>query len=692
MLVFKLLRFVLIFISFNSIAQQLIINEISQGTGAKEYVEFVVAGNPTCQTPVPCKDLRGVIFDDNNGSFASGSGTGIATGAIRFADNPFWSCIPQGTIIVIYNNNDRNPALPADDVSMTDGNCRLIIPVNSMLFEGQSISPTSANSSYPTSGSWIAGAGDWNQIAMSNSNDSFQLQLSLAVSGANYHAVSWGNNTTGTYIYFNSASGKVFSLTNNVDISPLNQANWTEGAVETSDETPGVANSLQNAAWIGSMNPQCGVSNAMQLTVSATPTGCGSNCSGTANVSISGGVGPYVIDWSTGGTTATISNLCAATYTVEVTDAGGCTATEQVTVSNNSSTLNVQINSSNETCAGNCDGSISTDVTGGVQPYTYLWNTSDNSANLSNLCPANYSVTVTDDNGCAVTASQNILAGITAPDASITTTGPFGENDASVQMNANTPGGTWSADCGSCITSNGLFSPQTAGAGIYQVCYSVGSGNCADNDCVSIEVTTGCTPQSTSEDLSVCPGTIVDYNGQQYTSSGTYPIVFTDVNGCDSTHTLFLNYFTVTPQNESYTVCIGDSIEVYNNWYTYSQIVTEDVTDFNGCLVTNSTTIYFDDCTLEDYNVFIPNVFTPNGDEFNNVFEISLTGGMLERGFVVNRWGNIVHEFYPDDLIWDGTDQKGKPVEDGVYTYVVNIRATGSAVSDQYHGFVTVIR
>lgn len=68
MLVFKLLRFVLIFISFNSFAQQLLINEISQGSGAKEYVEFIVAGNPTCQTPVPCLDLRGVLIDANGSS------------------------------------------------------------------------------------------------------------------------------------------------------------------------------------------------------------------------------------------------------------------------------------------------------------------------------------------------------------------------------------------------------------------------------------------------------------------------------------------------------------------------------------------------------------------------------------------------------------------------------------------------
>ena len=359
---------------------------------------------------------------------------------------------------------------------------------------------------------------------------------------------------------------------------------------------------------------------------------------------------------------------------------------------NGTSNLSLQVNSSNESCAGSCDGSVSTIVTGGSQPYTYAWNTGAGTPNLSGVCPANYSVTVTDDSGCTVTGNQTVSAGTAIQDASITTSGPFSTNDSPVQFNAATNGGTWSADCGTCITSSGVFSPQNVTAGTYQICYNLGSGACASNDCVSIQVTQGCTPQSTSEDLSVCPGTVVDYNGQQYTQSGVYPVVFTSINNCDSTHTLFLNFYNVMPNNESYTVCFGDSIEVYNVWYDYAQLVTENVIDGNGCPVTNSTNIFYDDCTLEDYNVFIPNVFTPNGDQFNNVFEISITGGMLERGFIVNRWGNVIHDFHPDDLVWDGTDQKGVMVQDGVYTYVVNIRAAGSATSDQYHGFVTLIR
>ena len=122
-------------------AQTLIINEISQGpSGSKEYVEFLViptgAINP-CQPNANCLDLRGWIIDDNNGFFTPGStsGVGLAQGALRFSNSSFWSCIPVGTLIVVYNDTDPNASLPANDVSMNDGNCRLILPASSALIE-----------------------------------------------------------------------------------------------------------------------------------------------------------------------------------------------------------------------------------------------------------------------------------------------------------------------------------------------------------------------------------------------------------------------------------------------------------------------------------------------------------------------------------------------------------------------------
>lgn len=816
-------------------AQILVINEVSQGSGTQEYVEFIVAGTPTCQTPVPCADLRGVVIDDNNGTFASGSGTGIAAGAVRFANVAFWSCIPQGTMIVIYNESDRNTAIPPDDLSMTDGNCRLIIPINSNLLEGQSTSPTSANTTYPATG-WNAGAGSWSQVAMANGGDSFLIKQNTG--SAAYHAVSWGNNSNNTIIYFaGSASAKVFSLTGN---NPAAQSNWTSGTVGV-DETPGAANSTANSAWIASMNPQCGITTGVQVTASATPTGCGASCSGTATATASGGTAPYTYSWSNGATTATITGLCAGTYTVTVTDAGGCSMSAQATVTNTGSTLSVQatatnetcqnacngsaaavitggtapytylwsngattgtisnlcpatytvqvsdqngctgnaqaiiangalvtvttnavnetcqntcngsvssgatggtapytyswsngattatisnlcpatytvqvtdqhgcvgnasgtvaagtnnlnvsVSTTNETCAGTCDGSASGTASGGTAPYVYLWSDNSTSSIITNLCPGTYSLTVTDQNGCTGNASGTVQAGAPVQDATITTTGPFSTTDAPVQFSANSQGGTWTADCGTCISNSGMFNPASAGAGTYQVCYTVGSGACADQDCQTI-VVTGCSAQTTSETHSMCSGDSYLYNGQTLTAAGTYPVVFTGQNGCDSTHTLTLSIFTVTPTTQTIKRCIGDSLLVEGTWYLTPDNVVTPIVDGNGCATTHTTQILFEDCSIEDYAVFIPNVFTPNNDNINDFFAISIMGGFLEEGFIVNRWGNIIKEFHVDDLKWDGRTTDGQFVPDGVYTYIFVV-SNNTGTKTRYNGFVTMIR
>lgn len=677
-------------INLPSFSQQLIINEVSQGTSSKEYVEFVVAGNPTCITPVPCMDLSGVVLDDNNGHFEAGGGAGIAGGAVRFANSSFWSCIPQGTIIVIYNNSDVNPAIPANDLSMSDGNCTLIIPINSTLIEGQSISPTSAITNYPASGSWVAGGGNWSQVSMNNSNDSFLTQASSS-SATPSHAVSWGNNSNNSIIYFSgSASNKVFYFANSTDNNPSLQSNWIDGNVG-SNETPGTANNVANDAWIGGMNPQCGISNNIQLTLSSTPTGCGSNCSGTANVVISGGTPPYQILWSNSATTQSISNLCAATYTVTVTDNAGCSIDDQITVSSGTSNLTVQTTPTNESCIGNCDGQISSSVSGGSQPYSFSWSNGATSNGITALCPDNYSLTVTDNAGCSIISNSIILAGPSIPDASITTTGPFTTTDNVVQMNANSTGGTWTADCGTCITSTGQFNPQSVIAGTYEICYSTGNGNCSDMDCQTIIVTEGCTSQTTGEDAIGCPNVSVQINGTTVTTPGAYSETFVDQNGCDSTHIVFYTWHQTFPVNLNTTQCEGDTFELNGINYTETIQFSEQIVDGNGCVVTNSYSIFFEDCTIPDYNVFIPNTFTPNNDNVNDFFEIVLSGGMLESGFIMNRWGNIIHEFLPTDLIWNGETQQGNIVPDGVYTYLVNIRKF-NGISEQFHGFVTVVR
>ena len=166
----------------NFTAQSLVINEVSQGpAGSEEYVELLVVPDPSqiisCTEILPCLDLRGWIFDDNNGYFSGGamSLAGIAPGACRFANDPFWACIPVGTIIVIYNDSptNTNGSLPSDDNSLIDANCSLVIPISSTLFDRVTTFPDFTDMTYPLTG-WVAG-GSWQPIGMRNSGDSFQI-------------------------------------------------------------------------------------------------------------------------------------------------------------------------------------------------------------------------------------------------------------------------------------------------------------------------------------------------------------------------------------------------------------------------------------------------------------------------------------------------------------------------------------
>ena len=612
----KVRVFILLLLITNLLrAQQLIINEVSQGTGTSEYVEFVVIGSPTCITPVPSLDLRKVIIDDNNGYFAPGSGTGIAPGAIRFANIPFWQTIPQGTFIVIYNATSPNTSLPADDLSMTDGNCRLIIPSSSTLLEKTTLSPTTTNQSYPLNDNdWTSG-GSWSPLAMSNSDDSFQVP-NIPSTGVPFHSVSWGNNTNNTLVYFaGSAAGIVFSFTNTNSNDWNLVSNWTSANV-TTGQTPGMANSVLNDAWIAGMNPLCSVNPGMTLT-------------------------PFIL---------------------------------------------------NESCVNSCDGAIQTSVNNGLAPFTYSWSNGATSSSITNSCPGTYTVTVTGANGCSVIESFTISAGSQTANATISSAGPFTNLDPIYQIQALNSGGVWSSNCGMCLSSFGLFNPQIAGVGSWEICYLLGSGNCADSQCISILVTNDCIPQIISENAIICPGDSLLVNGSWENSQGQYSATFQDINQCDSTHIVNLSFYIVSPLIENILFCEFDSVLVFNQWISTSQTLTQVEQTANGCDYEHTINVQMESCIVEEALVYIPNVFTPNGDSVNDAFEIVLQNGIVELGWIFNRWGNIVCTFSPTQLKWNGRDERtGKPVLDGVYTYVLYFKPANT-VSKLYQGFVTLIK
>lgn len=142
---------------------------------------------------------------------------------------------------------------------------------------------------------------------------------------------------------------------------------------------------------------------------------CFGDCDGSATVYASGGTPPYSYLWSSGpaDTLQTVSNLCAITYTVTVTDANGCSKSSSVTlIEPPPLTLSLAPATfpcgANVSCVGACDGSIIASAGGGTAPYTYAWSTACSGDTCSNLCAGPYTVTVTDANNCTISSAVTL--------------------------------------------------------------------------------------------------------------------------------------------------------------------------------------------------------------------------------------------------------------------------------------------
>ena len=129
---------------------------------------------------------------------------------------------------------------------------------------------------------------------------------------------------------------------------------------------------------------------------------------GSAVITANGGVQPYTYSWSSGGNNQVASGLAAGIYSVTLTDANGCTEVAGVVISNIGGPV-ITVNSITEVnCINPAIGAIDIDVTGGLPGYSYLWSNAAVTEDISGLTVGNYTVTVTDTNGCAGTATIDI--------------------------------------------------------------------------------------------------------------------------------------------------------------------------------------------------------------------------------------------------------------------------------------------
>jgi PKD repeat protein len=283
---------------------------------------------------------------------------------------------------------------------------------------------------------------------------------------------------------------------------------------------------------------------ALALTPTVVDAVCGQP-NGSASITATGGAGGYIYSWNTGGTSQTLGNLGAGTYSVTVTDANNCTATASMNVTNQA--VNVTVNVNTTAACGSNNGTAAAVVTNSTQSVSsYNWNTGGTSGSINNLAPGSYSVTVTLSNGCTGTATGQVITA-SAPTASVVPTN--GSCQAAPQINLTVTGGTspftysWS---NGATTEDVLNVP----AGSYSVTITDANGCSAsattavsDNSTISVSFSSVNPVQGNDGSITANPaGGVAPYSyqwsngGNTQTISnltpGTYTVTVTDNSGC----------------------------------------------------------------------------------------------------------------------------------------------------------------
>ena len=226
------------------------VNEINQGgSGVKEFVEFVVLGDP--DNPCAAVNLTGWVFDDNNGSFEScGTGVGIATGHYRFTS--CYSSVLPGSIFVIYNAADVYTGMPSADPTDANGDLVYVIPSNSSCLEANYSIPVSSPANCTYGGSYVAPTLTW-AAGMSNSGDVSQIRKP---DYSFFHGFSYGDVTT-TFPSWPTGAGGGTSFNKGTGNLALDCGSvWSSASFVTTTAgagTPGAANTINNGYFISNI-------------------------------------------------------------------------------------------------------------------------------------------------------------------------------------------------------------------------------------------------------------------------------------------------------------------------------------------------------------------------------------------------------------------------------------------------------
>ncbi len=146
------------------------------------------------------------------------------------------------------------------------------------------------------------------------------------------------------------------------------------------------------------------IENPLGITIAETPPQCQGDSTGALKADAPGGYGMLSFVWNTGDSSRAIFDLPAGEYWVSVVDEMGCTGVDSIEL-DYLSHLKIELLSKNPICFESETGRVQAKPTGGIEPYSYQWNTGDTTQAIEDLPAGVYSVTVTDGLGCSVVDS-----------------------------------------------------------------------------------------------------------------------------------------------------------------------------------------------------------------------------------------------------------------------------------------------
>ena len=388
--------------------------------------------------------------------------------------------------------------------------------------------------------------------------------------------------------------------------------------------------------------------------VDASDVVCFGGNDGTATVGGNGGVTPYTYFWSPNANsqeTETATNLSTGNYIVTVTDANGCMSTTTVEIVEPTAMSISNFSVRSVECFGDNTGSLNPILDGGNTPYSYNWSNGETTAEITSLFAGDYTLTVTDANGCTVVNSETIRQ----PENALTATvdsddvNCAGGFDGQIFLfpSGGTPPYTYSIDG---TEFNG--SPTQIGL------------MAGDYNNVTIRDDKGCEVRLAPLTIFEPAGIEVDLGPDTTILFGANIFLSPQINNAFGNVT----YQWLPSDNENLNCydCSVVLVDSLDNQQSYEVVVTDE----NGCTASDLITIF----VKKFREIEVPTGFSPNGDGNNDLLLVHGRNGTTVTLFrVFDRWGEMVYEYRNFDINdetigWDGIFD-GVFMNPGVYIW-----------------------